>query len=41
MHTAHTPEWPELLRPWELPLAKPALPAGDPGPVHLVQSEYL
>ena len=27
MHTAHTPEWPELLRPWELPLAKPGLPA--------------
>lgn len=27
VHTTHTPERPVLIHPWELPLAKPGLPA--------------
>lgn len=37
----HTPEWPMLLCLWELPLAKPSLPAEALGQSTLSLQKYL
>lgn len=41
MHTMLTPEWPLLMRLWELPLAKPSLPAAALGQSTLSLQKYL